>query len=160
MIEAQGHAKELSDERLLAMYEVMVTGRLLETRLHNMYRAGRLPGAVYPGVGQEAAQVGFVSALEEGDVFGPTHRDLTAQLMKGVTLEEALLNFYGKADSPSKGRDGNTHFGVFEKGTLMVVSPLPDSYPVAVGAAIAFRQTGSDRVAMVDSGEGATATGT
>lgn len=160
MIEAKGHAAELSEARLLAMYELMVTGRLLETRLHTMYRGGRLPGAVYPGVGQEAAQVGFLSALDDGDIFGPTHRDLLAQITKGVTLEETLLNFWGKADAPTRGRDGNSHFGVLEKGTLMVISPLPDAYPVAMGAALAFKQQGLRHVAMADCGEGSTATGT
>jgi 2-oxoisovalerate dehydrogenase E1 component len=160
LIEAKGHAADLSDEQLMRMYELMMTGRLLETRLHNMYRGGRLAGAVYPGVGQEAAQVGFVSALEDGDIFGPTHRDLLGQLTKGVSLQETLLNFYGKADAPTKGRDGNSHFGVIDKGTLMVISPLPDAYPVAMGAALAFKQRGESRVALADCGEGATATGT
>jgi len=160
LIEAKGHAAELDSSRLLAMYELMITGRLLETRLHTMYRGGRLPGAVYPGVGQEAAQVGFASALEPGDIFGPTHRDLLAQLTRGVTLEETMLNFYGKVTGPTKGRDGNSHFGVLDKGTLMVISPLPDAYPVAMGAALAFKQRGERRVALADCGEGSTATGT
>lgn len=160
MIEAKGHAENLSDAQLLAMYELMLTGRLLETRLHNLYRGGRLGGAVYPGVGQEAAQVGLASALGADDVFGGTHRDLLAQITKGVTLEETLLNFFGKAASPTRGRDGNSHFGVVDKGTLMVISPLPDAYPVAVGCALAFDQRGEARVAMADCGEGATATGT
>ena len=152
-------ARELNDAQLMDMYELMITGRLLETRLHNMYRGGRLSGAVYPGVGQEAAMVGFAYALEDGDIFGGTHRDLVAQLARGVTLEEILLNFYGKAGSPTRGRDGNSHFGVLDKGTLMVVSPLPDAYPVALGWALAFKQRGEPRVALGDCGEGATATG-
>lgn len=160
MIEARRHAAELSEAQLLGMYELMLTGRLLETRLHTMYRGGRLSGAVYPGVGQEAAQVGIASALGPGDVFGGTHRDLLAQLTRGVTLEETLLNFYGKAAGPTKGRDGNSHFGVVDKGTLMVVSPLPDAYPVAVGYALAFHQRGERRVALANCGEGSTATGT
>ncbi|MFH1105265.1 MAG: dehydrogenase E1 component subunit alpha/beta [Actinomycetota bacterium] len=160
MIEAKGYAAELSEAQLLGMYELMLTGRLLETRLHTMYRGGRLSGAVYPGVGQEAAEVGIASALDPGDVFGGTHRDLLAQLTRGVTLEETLLNFYGKAAGPTKGRDGNSHFGVVEKGSLMVVSPLPDAYPVAVGYALAFQQRGERRVALADCGEGSTATGT
>ncbi len=160
MLEAQGHAAELSEAQLLAMYELMMTGRLLETRLHNLYRSGRLGGAVYPGVGQEAAQVGLTFPLEERDIFGGTHRDLLAQLTKGVTLEETMLNFYGKAAAPTSGRDGNSHFGVLDKGTLMVISPLPDAYAVAVGCAMAFDQRGEPRVAMADCGEGATATGT
>jgi len=160
VIEANGHSAELSEAQLLGMYELMLTGRLLETRLHTMYRGGRLAGAVYPGVGQEAAQVGIASALDPGDVFGGTHRDLLAQLTRGVTLEEAMLNFYGKAAGPTKGRDGNSHFGVAGKGSLMVVSPLPDAYPVAVGYAMAFHQRGERRVALADCGEGSTATGT
>ena len=160
MIEAKGHAAELTEAQLLAMYELMLIGRTLETRLHTMYRGGRLPGAVYPGVGQEAAQVGFGYALEQGDVFGPTHRDLLGQLTKGVTLEETLLNFFGKAAAPTKGRDGNSHLGLVDKGTLMVVSPLPDAYPVAMGAALAFQQRRERRVALANCGEGATATGT
>jgi 2-oxoisovalerate dehydrogenase E1 component len=160
VIEAKGHAEDLTREQLLEMYELMMTGRLLETRLHNMYRGGRLGGAVYPGVGQEAAQVGFAYALEDGDVYGGTHRDLLSQLTRGVTLDETLLNFYGKAAAPTKGRDGNSHFGVPDKGTLMVVSPLPDGYPVAMGAALTFRQKGEPQVAMANCGEGATATGT
>ena len=159
MIEAHGHAAELSEAQLLEVYEMMLTGRLLETRLHTMYRAGRLGGAVYPGVGQEAAQVGFAYALEDGDIFGGTHRDLLSQLTKGVTLEETLLNFYGKAAAPTRGRDGNSHFGVLDKGTLMVISPLPDAYAVAVGCAMAFDQRNERRVAMADCGEGATASG-
>jgi 2-oxoisovalerate dehydrogenase E1 component len=148
------------EEKLLEMHRSMVLGRVLETRLHNMYRSGRLPGAVYPGVGQEAAMVGFVSALGPDDIFGGTHRDLTAQLAKGVPLESIALNFMGKAAGPSRGRDGNTHFADFEAGSLMVVSPLPDAYPVAVGAALAFHQNHEPRVALANCGEGATATGT
>ena len=159
-IKPDGAAADLSDEQLLEIYRAMVLGRSLETRLHNMYRGGRLLGAVYPGVGQEAAMVGFTYALDPDDIFGGTHRDLTAQLTKGVTLEETLLNFYGKKDSPTGGRDGNSHFGVVEKGTLMVVSPLPDAWPVAVGCALAFKQRGEDRIAMANCGEGATSTGT
>ncbi len=151
---------DVGDEELLDMHRIMVLGRVLETRLHTMYRSGRLGGAVYPGVGQEAAMVGFVSALRPDDIFGGTHRDLTAQLAKGVSLEAVALNFMGKEDGPTRGRDGNSHFADLDAGTLMVVSPLPDAYPVAVGAALAFQQRNESRVALANCGEGATATGT
>lgn len=159
-MEIKGPAAALTHDELVAFYELMVLGRTLETRLHNLHRSDQLGGAVYPGVGQEAAMVGFAAALEPGDVLGGTHRDLIMQLTKGVTIEEALLNFYGKVAGPSRGRDGNSHFGVMDKGTLMVVSPLPDAYPVAMGCALAFKQQEAGRVALADCGEGATATGT
>ena len=138
----------------------MKTQRLLEDRLLKMYKGGQLSGAVYPGIGQEASMAGIGAGMDEKDIFGGTHRDLGVQLMKGVTLKEIALNFFGKKDGPSKGRDGNSHFGVVDKGTLMVVSPLPDSAPVAVGWALASQQQGSGVVAIANCGEGATATGT
>ena len=125
-----------------------------------MYKGGQLSGAVYPGIGQEASMAGIGAGMAKQDIFGGTHRDLGVQLMKGVTLKEVALNFFGKKDGPSKGRDGNSHFGVVDKGTLMVVSPLPDSAPVAVGWALASQQQGSGVVAVANCGEGATATGT
>lgn len=118
-------SQSLNDSNLVEIYELMVLGRTLETRLHNMYRSGRLRGAVYPGVGQEAAMVGLIAPLRSADIFGGTHRDLTAQLVKGIPLEAVALNFMGKADGPTRGRDGNSHFGFLDVGPLMVVSPSP-----------------------------------
>ena len=109
---------------------------------------GQLSGAVYPGIGQEASMAGIAAGMADTDIFGGTHRDLGVQIKKGVTLKEIALNFFGKHDGPSKGRDGNSHFGVVDKGTLMVVSPLPDSAPVAVGWALASQQSG-DRKSVV-----------
>ncbi len=159
-MDATGPAASLTPGELRRLYELMVVGRTVETRLLHLYRSGRLPGTVYPGVGQEGAMVGFGAALEDGDVYGGTHRDLVLHLARGVTLDEVLLNVFGKAAGPSGGRDGGVHFGIPARGTLMASGSLPAVYPVAVGWALAFRQDGSRRVALADCGEGATATGT
>ncbi len=159
-ITRQGYSATLSKEVLWDIYKSMKTQRLLEDRLLKMYKGGQLSGAVYPGIGQEACMAGIAAGMDSKDIFGGTHRDLGVQIKKGVTLKEIALNFFGKNDGPSKGRDGNSHFGVVDKGTLMVVSPLPDSAPVAVGWALASQQSGSGVVAVANCGEGATATGT
>jgi TPP-dependent pyruvate/acetoin dehydrogenase alpha subunit len=159
-ITRQGYSATLSKEVLWDIYKSMKTQRLLEDRLLKMYKGGQLSGAVYPGIGQEACMAGIAAGMDSKDIFGGTHRDLGVQIKKGVTLKEIALNFFGKNDGPSKGRDGNSHFGVVDKGTLMIVSPLPDSAPVAVGWALASQQSGSGVVAVANCGEGATATGT
>ena len=159
-ITRQGYSATLSKEVLWDIYKSMKTQRLLEDRLLKMYKGGQLSGAVYPGIGQEACMAGIAAGMDSKDIFGGTHRDLGVQIKKGVTLKEIALNFFGKNDGPSKGRDGNSHFGIVDKGTLMVVSPLPDSAPVAVGWALASQQSGSGVVAVANCGEGATATGT
>ncbi len=159
-IKRNGYSKNLNKEQIWDIYKSMKTQRLLEERLLKMYKGGQLSGAVYPGIGQEASMAGIGAGMGENDIFGGTHRDLGVQIKRGVSLNEIALNFFGKKHGPSKGRDGNSHFGVVDKGTLMVVSPLPDSAPVAVGWALASQQNGSDVVAVANCGEGATATGT
>jgi len=159
-ITRSGYSSKLTKEQLWEIYKSMKTQRQLEERLLKLYKGGQLSGAVYPGIGQEASMAGIAAGMDEKDIFGGTHRDLGVQLKKGVTLKEIALNFFGKHDGPSKGRDGNSHFGVVDKGTLMVVSPLPDSAPVAVGWALASKLDNSGIVAVANCGEGATATGT
>ena len=153
-------AASLSKERLLEIYKSMKTQRALEDRLLKMFKGGQLSGAVYPGIGQEASMAGIGAGMGPKDIFGGTHRDLGVQMMRGVNLREIALNFFGKKEGPSKGRDGNSHFGIVDKGTLMVVSPLPDSAPVALGWALASKQDSSGIVTLANCGEGATTTGT
>ena len=159
-IKRKGYSKSLNKEELWDIYKSMKTQRLLEERLLKLYKGGQLSGAVYPGIGQEASMAGIGAGMGKNDIFGGTHRDLGVQIKRGVSLNEIALNFFGKKHGPSKGMDGNSHFGVVDKGTLMVVSPLPDSAPVAVGWALASQQSDSGVVAVANCGEGATATGT
>ena len=104
-ITRQGYSATLSKEVLWDIYKSMKTQRLLEDRLLKMYKGGQLSGAVYPGIGQEACMAGIAAGMDSKDIFGGTHRDLGVQIKKGVTLKEIALNFYGKNDGPSKGRD-------------------------------------------------------
>jgi 2-oxoisovalerate dehydrogenase E1 component len=142
---------------MLGLYETMVLSRALEQRLVELRRSGDLPMEVYPGVGQEAAMVGFAAALDGGDVFGGTHRDLGALLARGVTVEEVALNSFGKASGPTRGRE--PFFGIPAKGVLPMPPSAPATVAAAVGAALAFQTRGELRVAMAQSGEGATAAG-
>ena len=158
-ITRKDYAASLTKERLFEIYISMKTQRVLEDRLLKMYKGGQLSGAVYPGIGQEASMAGIGAGMGPNDIFGGTHRDLGVQMMRGVNLKEIALNFYGKKEGPSKGRDGNSHFGIVDKGTLMVVSPLPGSTPVALGWALASKKDKTKIVALANCGEGATATG-
>ena len=73
-------------------------------------RAG-CPGAIYSGRGQEGTHVGVAYALEPEDSLFPTHRDLTAQLTKGLDLNRVMAQFWGGSTGTSRGRDGNSHIG-------------------------------------------------
>jgi len=150
----------LPDEQLRDMLYLLKLARYVDERLEALYRQGRLPGAIYSGRGQEGTHVGTVFALEPRDSLFPTHRDLTAQLAKGLDLNRVLAQFWGRIDGYLRGRDGNSHIGDWEGNrTYAVMSHLPIAYPVAVGAAWAYQRAGDGRVAMAICGDGATSNG-
>jgi TPP-dependent pyruvate/acetoin dehydrogenase alpha subunit len=137
----------------------MLLQRLVEERVMALYRQGRVPGSVYTGYGQEAVAAGAGLALGPDDVVCPLNRELACHFARGVTVAEVFAHFLGKATGPSRGRDGNMHFGVPARGVFPLVSMLGDLVPVTVGAALAFKRRGEPRVALTFFGDGAMSTG-
>src|SRR6266496_5603946 len=134
--------------------------RYFDERMETLYRQGKLPGAIYSGRGQEGTHVGVAFALEEHDSLFPTHRDLSAQLTKGLDLKRVMAQYWGRIDGYTRGRDGNSHIGDWDGAhTFTVISHLPISYPVACGAALAYKRRGEHKVAMAICGDGATSNG-
>ncbi len=143
----------------LALYRLVLLQRLFEERALVLYRQGRIAGSFYDGRGQEAVAAAAGLALGPDDVICPLNRELAAHFARGVTVADAFRNFLGRADSPTRGRDGNMHFGVPERGVFPLVSMLGDLASVTVGAALAFRRRDEARVALTFLGEGAFSVG-
>jgi TPP-dependent pyruvate/acetoin dehydrogenase alpha subunit len=155
-IEASG----LGEEQLREILYFLVLCRYFDERMETLYRQGRLPGAIYSGRGQEGTHVGAAYALQPEDTLFPTHRDLSAQLTKGLDLKRVMAQFWGRIDGYTRGRDGNSHIGDWSGArTFTVLSNLPNAYPVAAGAALAYQRRGERRVALAICGDGATSNG-
>ncbi len=149
----------LSREQHFDMYYYLLLGRALEERLETLYKQGKIPGAIYQGRGQEACYVGSAYALEPGDVIAPTHRDMIAMLPRGMDIKLIVAQHLAKVTGPTKGRGEDNYLGDLSRGIFTTVSMLPDFYPVAAGAALAFKIQGESRVALAYCGEGATSRG-
>jgi TPP-dependent pyruvate/acetoin dehydrogenase alpha subunit len=154
----------LSRERKLELYYWMKLTRQLEERLVNLYRQTKVVGGLFRSLGQEADAVGSCFALEQRDVMSPLIRNLGAMLVKGATPVEVLKQYMAKADSPTRGRELNIHFGDIgeagvTRGFLGQISPLGDMVPVMTGVTMSFKMRGEDRVGLVYVGDGATSTG-
>jgi TPP-dependent pyruvate/acetoin dehydrogenase alpha subunit len=149
----------LDRDRLVSLYRWMLLTRGLEETGHLLYKQGRIPGSFYTGRGNEAASVGVAAAMEPDDVGAPLHRNLGVHLARGTEPWRIFANYLGRIDGPSRGRDGNVHFGDLDRGQITIVSHLPAMLPVVVGCALAFRIRGEQRVAVGWFGEGASARG-
>jgi TPP-dependent pyruvate/acetoin dehydrogenase alpha subunit len=152
-------ADGVTREDRLALFRLTLLHRLIEERVGLLYRQGRVSGSVYTGRGQEGVAAAAGYALGPDDVCAPLNRELACHLARGVTPAQAFRNFLGKGDSPTRGRDGNMHFGVPERGVFPLVSMLGDLCPVTVGAALAFKRRREPRVALTFWGDGAMSTG-
>ena len=144
-------------ERML--YYLKLT-REAEHRIERvLYRQGKIVGGVYVGRGQEAIAVGTTIQLREGDISFPSHRDFAAWLIRGFTLTEIFLNWLGRGNGPSRGRDNTGHFGDMKRGLVPIISPLGDTCPLACGTALIQKHRGKGEVTVVHFGEGTTSRG-
>lgn len=142
-----------------ALYWMKLT-RAFDDRLHLLYKQGKLVGGLFSQVGHEAISVGAALALGPEDVIAPLHRDLGAYLVRGMTPRRLMAQYFGRAAGVSRGRDANLHgCGDLSLGIVGFVSHLPQSTPVAVGMAHAFKIKGEARVAMNFFGDGSSSEG-
>jgi TPP-dependent pyruvate/acetoin dehydrogenase alpha subunit len=149
----------LSRERQLELYHFLKLTRMVEDRLGNLYRQGKVVGGLYSSRGQEATSVGSAYALEPQDVMGPLIRNLGSMLVRGVKPREVMMQYMAKSDSPTGGKDANTHFGDLRRGLVAPISMLGAVIPVMAGVALAGKMQGRDLVALTYIGDGGTSTG-
>src|SRR5690242_9326840 len=152
-------AEALTRDDRAQLLRFMQLMRATEERALTLYRQGKVPGSYYDGRGQEAVSVGSSFALGPGDRACILHRDLGAHLVRGVRPGRVLAQMMGREAGPTRGRDGNMHFGDRELGCVGMVSMLPDMALVACGLAMSFKLRGEQRVAMTYFGDGSTANG-
>jgi len=149
-----------SEKTLLDMFYYMKLTRELEFRIERkLYRQGRIVGGVYVGRGQEAIAVGGCVDLRQDDVVCPSHRDMGAYLIRGMSLRTILAQYMARKTGATQGKDGNMHMGDLSKGLIAFVSMLGDSVPVAMGIGLSFKMRRQDRVVLCFFGDGATSRG-
>src|SRR4029453_10793521 len=138
----------LDREDLLGVYRNMLITRSIQGAGPLPYKQGKIPGSFYTGRGNEAAAVGVATAMAADDVGAPLHRDMGVHIVRGVEPWRIFAQYMGRADGPTKGKDGNGHLTEAKLGLIAMVSHLPAMLPVAVGCALAFRIREEKRVSV------------
>ncbi|MGE0641045.1 MAG: thiamine pyrophosphate-dependent dehydrogenase E1 component subunit alpha [Thermoanaerobaculia bacterium] len=157
--EARLAGTTLPRERQLELYRYLKLNRLVEDRLTNLYRQGKVVGGLYSSRGQEAISVGTAYALEDGDVVGPLIRNLGSMLVRGVSPREVFMQYMARGGSPTGGKDCNLHFGDLARGLVSPISMLGALIPVMAGFALAAKMRKLPIVALTYIGDGGTSTG-
>ncbi|GAA1858022.1 pyruvate dehydrogenase (acetyl-transferring) E1 component subunit alpha [Pseudonocardia ailaonensis] len=131
------------------LFRRMTLARCFDDEALALQRQGEL-GLWLQSLGQEAAQIGSMTALRSDDYVFPSYREHAAGLVRGITPAELLIQWRGNAGSgwdPSRYR--------FHINTLVLAAQLPH----ATGYAMGVGRDGTDEIVVAYFGDGATSQG-
>src|SRR5512133_1546652 len=162
LIEEQG----LTKEELIGYLRQSIEIRALENNIANLLSKAVLKGASHLYAGQEAVAVGAVAALRDDDMITSTHRghghahahgDKYAQTpqAKQDHYNKMMAEVLGKSGGYCKGKGGSMHIADVEHGNLGATGIVGGNIAVAVGAALAQKIKGTDKVVVCFFGDGA-----
>lgn len=133
--------------------------RRAEERIAALYPSDKIKSPVHLSIGQEAVSVGVCNALRPNDVVSPTYRGHAAFLAKGGSLKAMFAELYGKATGVAGGVGGSMHLIDMSQNVLGASAVVGTTIPVALGYALALKQTKTDRIVVAFFGDGATEEG-
>lgn len=151
---------EISQEKLLWIYERMRLIRAFEDRVADLFAAGKLPGFVHLYAGEEAIAVGVCAHLTDRDYITSTHRGHGHCIAKGVDINAMMAELYGKASGACKGKGGSMHIADVDKGMLGANGIVGGGGPLACGSGLTAKVLGTDQVTVCFYGDGAAEQGT
>lgn len=151
---------KVKGETLADWYRRMVEIRLFENKTQELFAQGRVQGTTHLCQGQEGTIVGAVAALGPDDYMTITYRGHGHALARGMSIEAAFGELMGRSTGCCRGVGGSMHFTDVSLGLLGAFAIVGAGLPVALGAAMASKRLGQDRVAITFMGDGATNIGT
>lgn len=151
----------LSSDDLVDFYRRMILCRTIDERIWALNRQGKVPIAA-SSQGHEAAQLGSLLAAEkDGDCFlFPYYRDLALKFAAGLTAEEVMRSFMGKAGDPySNGRQFPLQGADLPRNIIQISNVVAAGLTQSVGYALACKMRGEKTVVLVYFGDGASSQG-
>jgi len=145
----------LPRERWLHMYEQMLTIRVFEEHVNQLYLSAKMPGLAHLYSGEEAIAVGVCTNLRRDDYITSTHRGHGHCLAKGASVDLMYAELLGKEPGYCKGKGGSMHIADQSTGNLGANAIVAGSTGIATGAAFSSKMRGSDQVTVCFFGDGA-----
>jgi pyruvate dehydrogenase E1 component alpha subunit len=146
---------EPEKDKWLRAYRQMVTIRLFEEQVNELYTRALMPGLAHLYSGEEAVAVGICEVLRRDDYITSTHRGHGHCLAKGASPDRMFAELLGKEAGYCRGKGGSMHIADPATGNLGANAIVGGSVGIATGAAFTAKRLGTGRVAVCFFGEGA-----
>ncbi len=147
-----------TNEQLVSLYTELVRPRMIEEKMLVLLRQGRI-SKWFSGIGQEAIAVGATMALDEDEYIMPLHRNLGVFTARKMPFDKLFMQWQGRKEGFSKGRERSFHFGANEYHICGMISHLGPQLAIADGIALAHKLRKENKVSLAFSGDGGTSEG-
>jgi 2-oxoisovalerate dehydrogenase E1 component len=154
----QFNRTDFSNEQLIDIYRRLLLPRLIEEKMLVLLRQGRI-SKWFSGIGQEAISVAATMALDADEWIMPLHRNLGVFTTRNMPLSKLFMQWQGKKDGYSKGRERSFHFGNREHHICGMISHLGPQLAIADGVALAYKLAAKNKVSLAFTGDGGTSEG-
>jgi len=146
----------LSDKQLLEIYRWMIMERLLDRKIDELFRMGKIMSMFHPVLGQEAANVGAYYALRAEDAFVASHRGKVIYLMRNMDLNYFMAGLFGKREGFGQGHSpvGSHMSGDADLGMMPMAGAIGTHFNTGVGAALAKKLKKEASAVLVFCGDG------
>ena len=123
-------------------YRQMVSIRLFEEQVNELYTRALMPGLAHLYSGEEAVAVGICEALRIDDYITSTHRGHGHCLAKGASPDRMFAELLGKEAGYCRGKGGSMHIADPATGNLGANAIVGGSVGIATGAAFSAKDSG------------------
>lgn len=140
---------KIEKEEMLDLFKTMIKSRIIDTKALQYQRQGRML-TYAPNLGQEATQVGSISATSKSDWVAPAFRELGVWLHRDTPLYSIFLYWYGNELGSKTPEDVKI---------LPVSIPIASQCQHATGLAYSIKFKKEDNVVITYLGDGGTSQG-
>ena len=154
MAKINRQANKLTPDGLVGLYRTMTTIRCFENTVRRLHLAGKAPGLVHLCTGQEAVPTGAIATLNAEDTIAVYHRSHGHFIAKGSNMDQVLAELLHRKSGLGMGRAGEAHLCDAATNNLGSSGIVGGTVPIATGAALAAKLSGSQQIVVSFFGDG------
>ncbi len=141
------------------LLRVMLDIRNFEEEVMRLLSAGETQGVTHPYCGEEAIAVGVCSALRPSDFVGSFYRGHGHAIARGVPMARMFAEILSREGALCEGKGGSMHMTYTPTHYVGGNSIVGANVGILAGIALGIQMHGTDDVAVVFFGDGATGEG-
>lgn len=148
-------ATKITKETYIDWFRLMLRLRKFEEKAGQLYGMQKIRGFCHLYIGQEAVAAGCISATQHSDPMITAYRDHGLAIAKGMSMNAAMAELYGKETGCSGGKGGSMHYFDKENHFFGGHGIVGAQVPLGAGIAFAEKYKGTDNVCLTFFGDGA-----